>query len=576
MTPEKLIQLTGYLDSNSALHYCQLLDKLSLVPERAVEGFFWFPGGGAPPGVAGLGLQNGAVFFFLPSPQAGKKTHMRQLIEAQLSTTTRSGKLSWPDGSEFRTASDKLLTWSEAPQEELSLWARAKIFIQELLQFLALEPTLWEVVRKDILQAFQCRLALSIPPSHNERLFVGWVLLALNPAHDVGKLKALFQASEPPVEWNDEAMEQTQNLVPQAEMVWNGVAKALSLENVQGGIFSIQMTQLYQRFLETSIKADGKIEPEESEFLKSMEAGLRKSRETVSTQTTPATPDQTKEEKLEDVLAELDSLIGMENIKTQVKTFVNFIKIQKERRDRGMPVPSLSLHAVFTGPPGTGKTTVARLLGRIYKALGFLQKGTLLETDRSGLVAGYVGQTATKTDEVVQKALDGVLFIDEAYALTPRGGGQDFGQEAVDTLLKRMEDHRERFVVVVAGYPDEMRHFIDSNPGLSSRFSRYFEFDHYKPEELIGIFKLFVSKSKLKITADAEKKVLDELARLYVGRGKSFGNGRAARNLFETILERQANRIAPIVPLTEELLVSLEADDVPGSNSNPGAGTPEL
>lgn len=270
-----------------------------------------------------------------------------------------------------------------------------------------------------------------------------------------------------------------------------------------------------------------------------------------------------REETLEDVLEEIHQLIGMDNVKTQIDTFVNLLRIHKEREKRNLPVKPFSMHAVFYGPPGTGKTTIARYLGRVYRCLGLLEKGHMVETDRAGLVAGYVGQTAIKVEEVVQKALDGVLFIDEAYALNPRSGDKDFGQEVIDTLLKRMEDNRERLVVIAAGYPDEMNEFIDSNPGLKSRFSRYFYFEHYTPAELLQIFDVFAEGSSFRLTANARRSVLQLITGLYEQRGRSFGNGRMVRNLFENIMERQANRISRVTPLTDEILCTITKRDIP-------------
>lgn len=269
------------------------------------------------------------------------------------------------------------------------------------------------------------------------------------------------------------------------------------------------------------------------------------------------------EETLEDVLAELHQLIGMDNIKEEIDTLINFLKIQKEREKRGLLQTPTSLHMVLTGPPGTGKTTVARLIGRIYKQLGFLKKGHLVEVDRAGLVAGYTGQTALRVDEKVNEALDGVLFVDEAYALKPEGGsGQDFGQEAIDTLLKRMEDYRERLVVVIAGYKREMNRFIDANPGVRSRFNRYFDFQHYTPDELTEIFELFCNKGSYTLTEAAKKQARNIFEVAYVDKDEAFGNGRFARNLFEKMVEQQANRIAKITPLTDEILVTVEAEDI--------------
>ncbi len=271
-----------------------------------------------------------------------------------------------------------------------------------------------------------------------------------------------------------------------------------------------------------------------------------------------------QEETLEEVMEHVDRLIGMAKVKEQIRTFVNLIKVHQERERRGLPVTQFSMHAVFHGPPGTGKTTVARYLGKVYKCLGLLKSGHLIETDRAGLVAGYVGQTAIQVNETVEEALDGVLFIDEAYALSPANSqGKDFGQEAIDTLLKRMEDYRDRLVVIVAGYPDEMQRFIDSNPGLKSRFNRYFYFDHYTPQDLMKILAIFTENASFTLTKPARRAVLNLLTTLHESRDKSFGNGRLVRNLFERIVEKQANRISTISPLTDEILCSITKKDIP-------------
>ncbi len=270
-------------------------------------------------------------------------------------------------------------------------------------------------------------------------------------------------------------------------------------------------------------------------------------------------------ETLEEVMEKINSLIGMEKVKDQILTFINLIKIHKEREKRGLPVTAFALHAVFYGPPGTGKTTVARYLGKVYRCLGLLSSGHLVETDRAGLVAGYVGQTALKVDEIINDALDGVLFIDEAYTLSPRNAGKDFGQEVIDTLLKRMEDHRDRLAVVVAGYTDEMQDFITSNPGLKSRFGRYFYFDNYSPAELLQIFDIFVDNATFTITPGARREFLRILGIFHERRDRSFGNGRLVRNLFERIVEKQANRIAEVSPLTDEILCTITKRDIPAA-----------
>ena len=263
-----------------------------------------------------------------------------------------------------------------------------------------------------------------------------------------------------------------------------------------------------------------------------------------------------------DPYKELDELIGLESVKEEVHTIANFAKIQQQRKAQGLKVPKMSFHLVFTGSPGTGKTTVARIVARIYKDLGILKSGHTVETDRSGLVAEYVGQTATKTNAVIDSALNGVLFIDEAYALVPENAGSDYGQEAISTLLKRMEDDRDKLVVIIAGYPDEMQRFIDSNPGLQSRFTRYINFPDYSEQELYDIFQLYLSKNQYTITDDAAQLLKDNLNYVIAHKTKNFGNARYVRNLFERAVEQQANRLSAKRSISDDELSVLTKEDI--------------
>lgn len=259
-------------------------------------------------------------------------------------------------------------------------------------------------------------------------------------------------------------------------------------------------------------------------------------------------------------LSELNSLIGLEQVKKDVDSLRNLIKIQAIRKQKGLPNTPISYHCVFTGNPGTGKTTVARIVAGIYKELGLLSKGHLVEVDRSKLVGEYVGQTAPKTNKVIDEALDGVLFIDEAYTLV--GGQNDYGAEAIATLLKRMEDDRERLVVILAGYTNEIKQFIDSNPGLQSRFNRYIHFDDYSSKELIEIFKHNLKKSRYKIKRDAFEKLQILIDTAVISKDEHFGNARYVRNLFETVVQNQANRLSRLESINNEELSIITIDDI--------------
>ena len=276
-----------------------------------------------------------------------------------------------------------------------------------------------------------------------------------------------------------------------------------------------------------------------------------------------AAPQPPQDEKtLDELMAELDGLIGLDGVKREVRSLINLIKVRAMRKEHGLKVMDMSFHMVFTGNPGTGKTTVARLVAKIYKQLGFLSQGQLIETDRSGLVAGYVGQTAGKVTEVVKSALGGILFIDEAYALARKGMDNDFGREAIDTLVKLMEDNRDDLVVIVAGYTDEMHDFLTSNPGLISRFNKYIDFPDYTDDELMDILAMNAKRQGYTVDEDAAGEVRAMLEGMSVGDRMDFGNARGMRNTLEKLVQAQADRLAVARgEITRDMLCAITRED---------------
>ncbi len=269
-----------------------------------------------------------------------------------------------------------------------------------------------------------------------------------------------------------------------------------------------------------------------------------------------------KEKSLEELYEELNSLVGLKSVKQDLTNLINLIKVKKIREERGMKQPDINLHLVFSGNPGTGKTTVARLLAKIYKQLGVVSEGQLIEVDRSNLVAGYVGQTATKTMEVIDSAMGGILFIDEAYTLIKEGDEKDFGQEAVDTLLKRMEDDRDNFIVIVAGYTEKMEKFVNSNPGLKSRFNKYIFFKDYTGKELYKIFESMCSKQEYEPDEEAAEYIKEYLARRAEAHEENFANAREVRNYIERCISRQATRIVNMDKPDDKAVRTFTIEDV--------------
>ena len=278
----------------------------------------------------------------------------------------------------------------------------------------------------------------------------------------------------------------------------------------------------------------------------------------------PEKPPAPPKVSVEDALAELFDLEGLAGVKKEVKTYVDLIQTFQRRKQAGLPVPPISYHMVFMGNPGTGKTTVARIMAKIFHSLGIVENGHLVEVARKDLVAGYVGQTAKLTQEVIEKSIGGVLFIDEAYTLAPKkSSGNDFGQEAIDTLLAEMENRRSDFVVIVAGYDDLMNDFIDSNPGLQSRFKNYINFTDYNGEEMFRIFSKMCEKNKYVPSPEAREMIKTKLNDLYEHRGPNFANARDVRKMFEKTVEIQATRMARIPNASAEILMQILPEDIP-------------
>ena len=427
---------------------------------------------------------------------------------------------------------------------------------QVISDFSGLETFANLFVTKDLCECYKkLNHSIDIDTLEGKVIFM-FLMKITNIAHDYEKFNECCNRSSFYSDVNDVREKCVQLLRMSYEMevgVDDEFKMPAFLNQVNSDLSKKYMVILY-RCASVIAKADGQITEAESGWLSQIvkQVGI-KDEEVKSPIELPDSDDRKP-------IQELETLIGLDSVKRDVVSLANFIKMKQMREAKGLKAPSISYHCVFTGNPGTGKTTVARILAGIFKELGILRSGHLVETDRSGLVAEYVGQTAIKTNKIIDTALDGVLFVDEAYTLV--GGQNDYGKEAIATLLKRMEDDRDRLIVILAGYSNEMEDFINSNPGLRSRFNRYIYFPDYSASELFQIFNLNVSKNEYVITDEAEDFIKTKLDKVVKNKQKDFGNARYIRNYFEMAIEHQANRLAMEVDLTAEKLSELTIDDV--------------
>lgn len=348
------------------------------------------------------------------------------------------------------------------------------------------------------------------------------------------------------------------------------IAPLEAYDRQRGTSFAEQARALFFRIANAVAKADGTVSSLEETKLASLKDQIWTSKldlflptpiATAPPVASPVLPTPVPARPISEILTDLALLVGLPAVKNDVASMVNLLRVEQLRRAKNMPVVAISRHLVFYGNPGTGKTTVARLIAEAYRALGILRTGQLVETDRGGLVGGYVGQTALKTADVIAKAIGGVLFIDEAYALATRGG-QDFGPEAIETLMKAMEDHRDELVVIVAGYPAKMTELFESNPGLRSRFNKYLRFEDYTAPQLTAIFEEFCRKGGYVLAPEARRRIEETFSTAYDKRDARFGNARVARNHFEAAINAQANRIVKLATVSVEALSTIEIADV--------------
>lgn len=424
------------------------------------------------------------------------------------------------------------------------------------------------LVVKDILTSFrELGHTLAIESVEGQCVLQTYIYLAVNKMQDYNEFKALLTFNTPEIinarkiiQDNLYDYEKTQMILVPGEL------NLITLLRYNKDLAGKYLTLLY-RYMVMIVKSDNEITEQETTWLN----GIIKLREAImdSPAQEPIKSDEVvKPSNLssqqtinKNPVEELSNLIGLANVKTEVNNLYNLVKVQKMRESSGMKKSNISYHCVFTGNPGTGKTTVARIVAKIYKDLGVIKKGHLVETDRSGLVGEYVGQTAPKTNTIIDSALDGVLFIDEAYSLV-QGGQNDYGKEAISTLLKRMEDDRNRLIVILAGYSKEMEDFINSNSGLQSRFNRYIEFPDYTSNELIQIFNYVVKKNEYDLSEEASIKIKAVITDAVEHKDMNFGNARYVRNLFEKIITQQANRITAEPTITKEMLAKIEELDI--------------
>lgn len=472
------------------------------------------------------------------------KESLEEILESKKLTLVQSVLLTQTQlyNSELLLAFQRLYGYLERLEIQKNLSFLTSSFIGHLLIIYALATSSQEVLTQGQINFIRMLLRINQPQREIEN--------RINLLKEEYSLEDLIQFQPEYVKYFSDHLDLDNNLLDSIWLTFETMGSQVVLLNTSINEEDIHCLNNHIQMLYNELHHIGS---KKSGDFSSKGKGKKKSRDSEHKEPLP---------DYETCLIQLQQMIGLDSVKKEVKTLTNLVRVNQMRKDRQMPVVSGAHHLVFLGNPGTGKTTIARMISKIYHSLGMLSKGHLIETERSRLVAGYVGQTAQQVQEVVEEALGGILFIDEAYSLVSSRHEHDFGYEAVDTLIKLMEDHREDLIVIVAGYPDKMHEFIKANPGLQSRFNKYISFPDYNSQELINIFLLMCQKNQYMVTQIIEDYMIGAFDKIIKDASDSFGNGRTVRNIFEKAIEFHANRVIEIEEPNDEDLSEFCLNDI--------------